>query len=385
MRRLSGLIIAFMAGVFAVAVYQKFDHDTEVSAAPESTAVATDDRISEGRRNAIVRASETVGPSVVSITAVETRIVTTMPQEFGQLFGQFFGYMPGTYQRDVPKFGSGFLFDDQGHVLTNSHVVAGAEEIQVTLSDGRQFKGKLLGADAGYDLAVVKIDGAGLPPARLGRSDDLMVGEWAIAVGNPFGYLLGDTHPTVTVGVISAMNRDIKTDVREGGVYKNMIQTDAAINPGNSGGPLVNAQGEVIGVNTFIFTQGGGSLGIGFAIPIATAAAVADEIIRYGSVRGVWIGMTVVDLSPFVARRLGVADTRGALVYSIERGSPAHRAGIQAGDIIRKIGSRAVADKGDASREIFGARAGDTVLFTVERDGKLIEIRVKLESMPEHF
>jgi len=385
MRRLSGVLITFVAAVLAVGLYQKLDHRASVSGAAESTSVAAADPIGEGRRNAIVRAAEVVGPSVVSITAVESRLVSSVPPEFNQLFGQFFGYMPGTYQQEVPKFGSGFIIDDQGHVLTNSHVVSGAEEIQVTLPDGRQFKGTLLGADAGYDLAVVKIDAPGLTPAAFGNSDDLMVGEWAIAVGNPFGYLLGDTHPTVTVGVISATNRDIKTDVQEGGVYKNMIQTDAAINPGNSGGPLVNSNGEVIGVNTFIFTQGGGSLGIGFAIPISTAASVADEIIRYGRVRGVWIGMTVVDLSPYIARRLGVSDPRGALVYSIERGSPAHRAGIQAGDIIRKIGPHLITDKQDASHEIFGARAGDTIVFTVERDGKLKDVNVTLESMPDHF
>jgi serine protease Do len=323
-----------------------------------------------------------LGPSVVSITAVETRIVQQppIPHEFDDLFSQFFGqYRGGAYREEIPKFGSGFIFDDRGHVITNSHVVAGADEIQVTLPDGRQFKGKVLGADSEYDLAVIRVTGTNLKPVPIGNSDDLLVGEWAIAVGNPFGYLLGDTHPTVTVGVVSATNRDIKADVAEGGVYKNMIQTDAAINPGNSGGPLVNSNGEVIGVNTFIFTQGGGSLGIGFAIPINTASEVAAEIIQYGRVRGVWIGMTVVALNPYLARRLEVNDTRGLVVYQMERGSPADRAGIQVGDIIREVEGRAMSDPRAAYRQIFGSRPGDTIRFTIERKGKRSEIAVTLE------
>ena len=340
------------------------------------------DPIGEGRRNAIVQASEIVGPSVVSITAVETRVLryAPMPHEFDDLFSQFFGqYRGGAYKEEIPKYGSGFIFDDNGHIVTNSHVVAGADEIQVSLPDGRQFKGQVLGADSEYDLAVIKVSGANLKGVALGNSDDLLVGEWAIAVGNPFGYLLGDTHPTVTVGVISATNRNINADVAEGGVYKNMIQTDAAINPGNSGGPLVNSNGEVIGVNTFIFTQGGGSLGIGFAIPIKTASEVIGEIIKYGKVRGVWIGITVIALNPYLAEQMNVRDTKGLVVYKLERGSPADRAGIEVGDIIRAVEGQAMSDPRAAYRQIFGSRAGDTIHFTVERKGRQKEIAVTLE------
>src|SRR6185503_20605629 len=173
------------------------------------------------------------------------------------------------------------IVDRSGIVLTNEHVVRNAEDIQVTLPDGRQMPGKLLGASAIYDLAVVRIQGDRLPAATMGNSDDLLVGEWAIAIGNPFGYLLNDPQPSVSVGVISATHRDVKSSATETGVYKDMIQTDASINPGNSGGPLINGDGEVIGINTFIFTQSGGSIGLGFAIPINMARRVMDEVSRY--------------------------------------------------------------------------------------------------------
>jgi serine protease Do len=352
----------------------------------QAPAGASSDPIGDSRRNAIVRAAEEAGASVVSITAIESRLynVSPFPPGFEDLYSHMFGGVPGrTYREEVPKFGSGFVFDKDGHILTNAHVVAGAEEIQVTLADGRQFRGKVLGSDMAYDLAVIKIDGSNLPVAELGNSDDLLVGEWAIAIGNPFGHLLGDAHPTVTVGVISATNRDINLNVAEGGIYKNMIQTDAAINRGNSGGPLVNGQGDVIGVNTFIFTEGGGSLGIGFAIPIGTARQVASEIIQYGRVREVWIGISVVSLSPWLANRLRTDDRRGCVVSELERGSPADRAGLEVGDIIRSVNGERVVDAASARRVIFGARAGDRLRFTVDREGTSRDIEVTLENMPE--
>jgi serine protease Do len=352
----------------------------------QAAAQPSPDPIGEGRRNAIVRAAETAGPSVVSITAVETRTFRYSPYPYGfdELFSRFFGQIPGNlYQQEVPRFGSGFLFDERGYVLTNAHVVSGADKIQVTLPDGMHHEGRVLGSDADYDLAVVKIEGRNFPSVPIGNSDDLIVGEWAIAIGNPFGYLLGDSHPTVTVGVISATNRDIRADVGEGGVYKNMIQTDAAINPGNSGGPLVNSSGQVIGVNTFIFTQSGGSLGIGFAIPINTAIEVANDLIEVGHVRRAWIGITVVDLSPYLAARLGTEKLGGVVVYSIERNSPADRAGVKAGDIIRAVGGVPVPDKRAISRQLFGLRSGDSVDFFVERDGREKRITVRLESLPD--
>jgi serine protease Do len=263
-------------------------------------------------------------------------------------------------------------------------VIRGAEQIKAILPDGRAFDGKVIGAHPQYDLAVVKIEGKNLPAAPLGTANDLMIGEWAIAIGNPFGFLLNDVQPTVTAGVVSATHRDIKPQNEDGGIYKNMIQTDAAINPGNSGGPLLNARGEVIGVNTFIFSKGGGgSIGIGFAIPIDVAKKVVEEIIKYGKVRNVWIGVRTWELTPYVSERLGTVDRNGLYVSVVERGSPADKAGMKVGDIIRKVNGIPIRDVREAYRAIFGANVGDVVTLTADRDTKQITFKLTLEEAPE--
>jgi serine protease Do len=357
-----------------------------VAAAAESMAESAPGGIDRSRRTAIVEAAQRVGPSVVTLSVVQTRVVQTSPMPLGnEFFEPFFRDMipQYRYREQIPTMGSGFIISKDGYVVTNEHVVHAAEKITVILSDGRSFSGRLVGAHPQYDLAIVKIDGKNLPTAPLGTSGDLLVGEWAIAIGNPFGFLLNDTQPTVTAGVISATRRDIKSQSQSTGIYKNMIQTDAAINPGNSGGPLVNARGEVIGVNTFIFTKSGGSEGIGFAIPIDATKRVVDEIIRYGKVRNVWIGVRTWEITPYVAERLGTTDRNGLYVAVIERGSPADKAGVKVGDIIRKVNGTPVSDSNEAYRVIFGASVGDTVSLTVERDGKLVTMKLLLEEMPE--
>ena len=333
------------------------------------------------RRTAIVAAAQRVGPSVVTISVVQTRTVQSSPFA-SEFFEPFFRDMLPSYRyrEQVPSMGSGFIISSKGYVLTNEHVVRGADKITVTLPDGRSFPGKVLGSHPQYDVAIVKIEGSNLPTAPLGSSTDLMIGEWAIAIGNPFGFLLNDTQPTVTAGVISATRRDIKAGTGEG-IYKNMIQTDAAINPGNSGGPLVNASGDVIGVNTFIFTKSGGSEGIGFAIPIDAAKRVVDEIIKYGRVRNVWIGVGTWDITPYLAQKLGTKDPNGLYIASVERGSPADKAGAKVGDIIRKVNGTAISDVNEAYRALFGANVGDTITLTVERDGKLATLRLTLEEL----
>jgi serine protease Do len=335
------------------------------------------------RRTAIVQAAERVGPSVVTISVVQTRLVQSVP--FGSdFFEPFFRDIPNyRYREQIPSMGSGFIISTKGYVLTNEHVVRGAEKITVILADGRSFTGKVVGSQPQYDVAIVKIEGQKLPVAPLGTSSDLMVGEWAIAIGNPFGFLLNDTQPTVTAGVISATRRDIKAGSSGVGIYKNMIQTDAAINPGNSGGPLVNARGDVVGVNTFIFTKSGGSEGIGFAIPIDAAKRVVDELIRYGKVRNVWIGVGTWDITPYLAERLGTTDRNGLYVASLEKGSPADKAGAKVGDIIRKVNGTPVSDVNEAYRALFGASVGDTITLSVERDGKLQTLKLLLEELPE--
>jgi len=352
---------------------------------PDSTELPA--ALDGSRRTAIVRAAERVGPAVVTLSVVQTRVVQTSPLALGdEFFEPFFKDMIPSYryQEQIPSMGSGFIISNQGYVLTNEHVIRGAQEIKAILPDGRSFTGKVIGSHPQYDLAVVKIEGKNLPVAPLGTASDLMVGEWAIAIGNPFGFLLNDAQPSVTAGVISATHRDIKSQSDDGGIYKNMIQTDAAINPGNSGGPLLNAKGEVIGINTFIFSKGGGgSIGIGFAIPIDAAKRVVDEILKYGKVRNVWIGVRTWELTPYVSERLGTTDRNGLYVSVVERGSPADKAGMKVGDIIRKVNGIPIRDVREAYRAIFGANVGDTITLTVDRDTKQITFRLLLEEAPE--
>ncbi|MFN8588087.1 MAG: trypsin-like peptidase domain-containing protein [Candidatus Eisenbacteria bacterium] len=339
--------------------------------------------IPDSRRTAIVTAAERVSPAVVSVSVVTTQIVRTDPFG-GTLRDDFFDrFFPRSeYRQRVPGLGSGVIVDRTGIVLTNSHVVRGADEIRVNLPDGRHFDAKLLGETEVYDLAVLKIEGDSLPVAPMGDSDRLLVGEWAIAIGNPFGFLLDGSEPTVTAGVISATRRDIKGEATESGVYKNMIQTDAAINPGNSGGALVNGDGELIGINTFILTQGGGSIGLGFAIPINMAKKILNEIRTYGRVRSAWPGMQVQQVSEIMARRLGWTDTGGLVVSRVDARGPAAKAGVQVGDRIRAVNGRATQNVDDAQSGIYGAQVGDVLALDVERDGRKLKFRIILEEAP---
>ena len=347
-----------------------------------ATADAAGD-LPASRRNAIVTAAQRVSPAVVSVSVVATRVVRADPFQ-GMFRDEFFErfFPPMEYQERIPGLGSGVIVETSGTVLTNEHVVRNAEEIKVTLADGRQLPAKVLGESDVYDLAVLKVEGRSLPSAPLGDSDRLVVGEWAIAIGSPFGYLLNDTQPTVTAGVVSATRRDIKSEVSQMGMYKNMIQTDAAINPGNSGGPLVNADGEVIGINTFIFTQGGGSIGLGFAIPINLAKRVLQEIRQYGRVRTAYPGMTLQPVTPYIAQRLGFRDTEGMVVSRVDPDGPAARAGVRVGDRIRKVNDREVHSVDDAQRSIYGATVGEKLRLVIDRGGERIDVTLTLAEAP---
>jgi serine protease Do len=339
--------------------------------------------VSRSRRTAIVTAAERVSPAVVSVSVVATRVVRADP--FGMPFrDEFFDrfFPPSLYRERVPGLGSGVIVDAEGIVVTNSHVVRNAEEIQVNLPDGRKFDARLLGDSPIYDLAVLKIEGPKLPVARLGNSDSLVVGEWAIAIGNPFGTLIEDSQPTVTAGVVSATRRDIKAEATPSGMYKNMIQTDASINPGNSGGALVNADGEVIGINAFIFTNSGGSIGLGFAIPINLVRRVTAEIRKYGRVRVAWPGMSLQAVTPALAQRLGWAEAGGLVVSGVDKGGPAERAGVKPLDRIRRVNSRVTNDVEDAQSSIYGSQVGDKLTLEVDRDGKSRVVTLVLEEAP---
>jgi len=243
-------------------------------------------------------------------------------------FDQFF--MPRGAEQIVEGYGSGFVVSSDGVVITNQHVSQGAEQIVITTRDGRDFPAKLLGEDPLTDIAVLKVSGSDLPVAPLGKSTDLQIGEWVVAVGNPFAYLLGNTEPTVTAGVVSAVGRNLLPSEGQAGIYVGMIQTDAAINPGNSGGPLANALGEVVGVNSNILTPSGGSVGVGFAIPIERAVRVADELRRFGTVRRAWVGLDVAGAEDLRGwKRVG-----GLRVTQVAANGPAARAGIAEGDVL---------------------------------------------------
>ena len=264
--------------------------------------------------------------------------------------------------------GSGFIIDDKGHILTNHHITTGSREIEVALTDGRAFEGKLVGSDPANDLAVVRIDTRDLPVAELGNSSDLRVGQTVIAIGNPFGLVGG---PSVTVGVVSALNRHILAER----VYEDLIQTDASINPGNSGGPLLDLTGKVVGINTANIP---GAQGIGFAIPINTAKAVLDDIVKYGRVTRPWLGVIGLDLSREVARRFSLTVGSGILVMQIIPESPAERAQLQSGDVIVGIDNTQLDSMEGLQSEIRTRRAGDSVSLVVVRGSEEGKVRVTL-------
>ena len=232
--------------------------------------------------------------------------------------------MPRGAERRSAGFGSGVIVDQGGIIVTNNHVIEGADRIQVTLPNGMDAEAELVGADARADIAVLRIENDELPVAPVGSSDGLLIGEWAIAIGNPLGTYVGDTEPTVTAGVVSALDRNIAPSSGEEGFYLGMIQTDAAINPGNSGGALVNSEGEVIGINASIISRSGGSEGLGFAIPIDRALRIADDLLRFGEVRRAWIG---VEVEPVEADLWG--RTRGVRISRVAPGSPGDLAALE--------------------------------------------------------
>jgi serine protease Do len=331
-----------------------------------------DQTLADERTTAVVRASARVSPSVVSVNVIRTQ---QFRDPFLDFFGGFFGGGGRTQSARVPSLGSGFVVDESGIVLTNDHVVRGAERILVTFPDGRDVEAELVGSDEATDVAVLRLPQGRYSPVGIGRSDDLRIGEWVIAFGNPFGNLISNPEPTVTVGVISAVGRHIIPSGQERGFYLGMIQTDAAINPGNSGGPLVNALGDVIGMNASIFSRGGGSEGLGFAIPIERVLRIADDLLAHGEVRRAWTGL---DVEPVDADEFG--RTRGVQVSRVLSESPAVRAGIRAGDRIVTLNGRRLATPLDFEALLLDLRAGDVA--TVEVEGRSGALSIRAEESP---
>ncbi len=328
------------------------------------------DGLAASRRTAIVEAAEKVSPAVVSIT------VTSRRQAQAQTPFDFF-FVPQS-PREQQSFGTGFIIRSDGTILTNQHVVSGADKIIVSLPDGTDRPAQLLGEDAVTDIAVIRVDRNGLPTVKTGTSSDLMIGEWVIALGNPFAYLLGNAEPTVTAGVVSAVNRNLLPGRDQSGLYLDMIQTDASINPGNSGGPLANALGEVVGVNSSIFTQNGGSVGLGFAIPIERALRVADEITRTGAVRRAWVGFDVAGAESMREWK----SQGGVLVTAVAPQGPAERAGLARGDVLTRADDRALHNYLDWEAVKLDLRVGDAIQVTARRSGSERTFVLKSGDLP---
>jgi serine protease Do len=329
----------------------------------------------EAFSDSIADIAERVGPAVVNIDTVRM-VKTQFPSFEDPIFKRFFGREFEEFRKTIPQkgTGSGFIINQEGYVLTNEHVVRKADKIKVTLSDGREFDGEVIGSDVTSDMAIVKIKADHLPTVTLGNSEELRVGEIVIAIGNPYGL-----QQTVTMGVVSAKGRSIPAGV-EGQIYRNFIQTDTAINPGNSGGPLLNIKGEVVGINTAIIPY---AQGIGFAIPVNIAKKNIDDLINLGKVRRSWLGVYIQEVTPEIAKQFGLPeDAKGVLVGDVVKDSPAEESGIKRGDIIIKVNDEEVYSPGELQDKIRDIDIGEKADIEVVRDGKTINFIVKIDEMP---
>ena len=368
---------------------------SDVAGAGATTPVA--DRASQGSvrtagvgNPAFADIIERVKPAVVTIiverdaTPAMKRAVADQGPQRGQrgqegldeFFERFFGPngpgIPGAPQGRGPRSGgqgSGFIIDERGYVVTNNHVVSGADTVKVVLDDGTELRGKVVGTDAATDLALIKIDGGKkLRAVEFGDSDRARVGDWVVAIGNPFGF-----GGTATVGIISARGRDLRA-----GPYDDFLQVDAAINSGNSGGPVFDASGRVIGVNTAIYSPNGGNVGLGFAIPATQVKVVVAELRNGGKVHRGWLGVQIQDLTPELARSVGLAAAEGALVADVVAGSPAQKSGVRAGDVIRRYGETPIKNAKDLSRRVAATDKGHDVLLEVWRDNRAQKLKVDI-------
>ena len=330
------------------------------------------------RHTIIVDVASRVSPAVVSIGVTKTTLVRQFdPFGWDPMFPY---YSIARRNQRFPYLGSGFIIDKEGHVLTNYHVIEDANGISVTLTDRRTFRATLMDADRYLDIALLKIEGLSkdeqLPFVPSGNSDDIMIGETALAIGNPFGPLIADPRPSVSVGVVSAVQRSFRSDPNdpESRNYQDMIQTDAAINPGNSGGPLVNLDGEVIGINTFIFSTSGSAAGVAFSIPINRATRVVSEILKYGKLRAIRRDFEGMTLTPYIVQALDLKISRGVLVRSVDINSPAEQAGLAPGDVITAVEGKDIQDNNDLLARMLACTVGDKLRLSVNRQNKPVEI-----------
>jgi len=340
-----------------------------------------EDEIEVSRKTAISNAVEEVSPSVVGIHVTQLK-----RQRTRSLIDPFWGgFFPRTRTYKVESMGSGLIVSSDGYIVTNSHVTEDAHEVIVTLAGGQQYDATIIGQDELTDIALLKVDITGFPNAPLGNSDDLFVGEWAIAIGNPLGLFDVSNKPTASLGIISGLHMDFGLK-ESGSVYQDMIQTDASINQGNSGGPLVNALGEIIGINTFIMTGDSynhGSIGIGFAIPINMVKDIAEELKHHGRIeRNFTTGVHVQKVDPFIQRYLKLPTTKGVIVTDIEKNSSGAIAGLETGDVILEVNERLINSRDDILRVIDESllKVGDKIELKIWRND---EVQYKILRLAE--
>lgn len=343
-----------------------------------------------GLEEQTIKVAETIGKSVVSIsTEVTTKLGSRFSRPFGrfdddafsEFFKEFFGNLP---EREFKRqgLGSGVIIDENGYILTNEHVVSKAEEIKVGLSDGREFTAELIGGDVRSDLAVIKIDAKNLPAADLTGKSDLKIGQWVLAIGNPFGFAIGGSEPTVTSGVVSAVHRNLPAMGRRDRNYSGLIQTDAAINPGNSGGPLVNLRGEVIGINVAIMTTTGGYQGVGFAIPVSSKKRIINKLVKGEEIDYGWLGVSIQDIDEQLKDYFGLKKEKGVIVVDVFEGSPAENAGLKEGDLIISLDGKGIATVRELVDMVGRKAPGSSVNLTVLRKDKKMQKTVVLGKRP---
>ncbi len=359
------------------------------SEAIHSSTDSISQQLYNSRQNAITKAVSIAVPAIVGINViqyVEVPVTTWDPLEDDPIFQFFFGRRPRTqyYEKySVKGLGSGFIISSDGYILTNHHVAGNASKIIVTTTDGKRYDAEIIGSDYVTDVALLKINAKNLPYLKLGNSEDVLLGEWVIALGNPFGLFDLNAKPTVTVGVVS--NKGVNFS-HENRVYKNMIQTDAAISSGNSGGPLINAFGEVIGINTVIFStaqsySGAGSIGIGWAVPINRVKTVIDKLIQNSKVeRNPDIGIELLEPTSQEAKRYGLEFDSGLLVITVKRNSPAAQAGLEPGDIILEVNGKPMETLNDYYT-VLDTFVGDILTFKIQRDKQILEKKITIKKL----
>ena len=325
---------------------------------------------------------EKLGPSVANISSTQTvRNEGASPQipnlsEDDPMFDFFRRFMPprgGPKEYQSRSLGSGFIISADGYILTNAHVVDAAEEVTVRLTDKREFKAKVIGSDRRTDVALIKIEASGLPKVTLGKLDQLKVGEWVIAIGSPFGF-----ENSVTAGIVSAKGRSLPQEN-----YVPFIQTDVAINPGNSGGPLFNMKGEVVGINSQIFSRTGGYMGLSFAIPIDVAVDISDQLRTQGKINRGWLGVLIQEVTKELAESFGLSKPAGALIANVEKGSPADKAGLAASDVVLKFDGKTVENSSELPRLVAAVKPGKRVAVQVWRKGATREVSLVVGELPD--